>query len=124
MTGYKSNGQPVTPEERDQFKGFINEWNKKYVEHVKTTMPKAASKWYQDLYNQKDSEGKTGNPSPDEYLQNLHRDFINGKFKGVNEKVIMRSLHELYRATYSKDPTGQDYSEPVPEKPEVPLVPL
>jgi hypothetical protein len=117
QTGYKSNGQPVTPEERDSFKQVVNEWNKKYVEHVKATMPKAATKWYQDLYNIK-VDGKTGNKNPDEYLKTLHKDFIDGKFKGVDEKVIMRSLHELYRATYSQDPTGQDYSEAVPEEPE------
>ena len=118
QTGYKSNGQPLTLEERDQYKTFVNEWNKKYVEHVKDTMPKAATKWYQDLYN-KDRGGEKGNPPPDQYLQQLHKDFIDGKFKGVDEKVIMRSLHELYRATYSIDPTGQDYSEAVPEEPEV-----
>ena len=112
-TGMYKN-EPITPQVRTKLEKEVKNYDDGYVKAIKNSMPTIAKKWYQDLYNIKkpDSSGKmvNANPSPDQFMREFVKDYKNGYFgtDKNNKYPATRSIAELYRATYGKEPYSQE----------------
>jgi len=78
------------------------EHNRVYSNYIKSIMPDDAKKFYDAMFNK-----AKGNPSKEDYWNNLKEYFMQGKLGDIKSKdaaLKFDSLREMYRALYEEDP--------------------